>query len=91
MITATRVDRHYNVTSCPDIADAGPSRIRPDRVHIVYYLDPPGMGVSVYVRGPIVRKDWTLSARSAAVIYGTFGIPVEQAPDWVQNLAAVRP
>lgn len=57
--------------------------IRPDYALVEHKED---QGFTVYVYGPIVRKDKVLSTRNGRGIYGTFGIPLDQAPDWINDL-----
>lgn len=94
MIKLSRVDRWYDITHQLDLP-AGRTRITPREAHVIHYgpkvITGPGEArVSVYVNGPISRLDGTPSSRSSKVIYGRFGLPLDQAPAWVREIAATE-
>lgn len=65
------------------VIDNGRVSFRPEKVIIEHHI---GLPVTVFVKGPVVRKDKTLSSQRAQIIYGRFGNPLTDAPDWVQLL-----
>lgn len=88
MIVNTRVDRWYTVADKDPLQVTGQrtSRIDPDTAHVVRSTD---TGVTVYVRGHILRKDGTRSRSRGSAVYGNMGTPLEHAPIWVRTLAAL--
>lgn len=76
------VEMAYTVQN-QEVVRTGNTALRPDRVKIEYHF---GYPVSVFVKGPIVRRDGSTSTRRAQVIYGRFGTPLNDCPAWIQLL-----
>lgn len=86
----SRTDRFYDVSQvAPLLTTSGRTLIAPDKVHVVAYHDKSSDSekVTVYVRGPIVRRDQTLSTRRELSLWGRFGCPLAEAPPWIRQLA----
>jgi hypothetical protein len=86
MIDPTRVDRWYTVTDQAAMRTSGlkPSWIIPAKVQATHVR---GEQTSVIITGKIRKADGQMSTKVGRVIWGRFGWPLDQAPQWVRDLA----
>jgi hypothetical protein len=89
-VKANRTDRFFDLSGMPPMwTSSSRSRIVPEKAHVVWYHEAP-VAVTVYVRGPILKRDGSASTRGEMAIWGRFGHPLVDAPEWVRKIANFR-
>lgn len=83
--TLIRTDREYSITGAAPLW-TGRSSFRPTSAHA--WTAALGDEPTVVVKGPVIKKSGGESRSTGRCDYGTFGIPLAQAPEWVREIAA---
>lgn len=77
------VDVRFNVSGVTSEFTSTGMRFMPDRA-VVLFID--GALWNVTVGGPGLKVDGKPASKRGKYVYGTHGCPIEQAPDWVNQL-----
>lgn len=79
-----RVDVYYEVSG-HNLLEARRGWMVPRKVQVMLGEHDP---VTVIVSGPMRTKNGLESSQNGRVIFGRFGIPMSEAPQWARDIAA---